>query len=578
MAPGSVRRTLQSIRILQLVFFTSTLTSSVCPKQYLLPLSVFYVQDYWEGSQGLSLAVAGLLTGCYYLGKAVGGGMWRQSGLRWDLRKPGTVGLMVEVTLTFALSLIMNVSLACFLRLLAGLFSPTSALISLGMDRLTKECGELLVPSIITTAIVAALSQATGVFIACGLAFPLYSQPDPRQSLFEAAPYLLPTLTVATLHFFSILIFFLDFPDRENDQMQTGKKGGKKEEKHVKYAELAESTSQIESLPKVEEPTPVTIRRDDAEEADDDLPAYLQCYELEHYDIHNGAPIAMSQRVNRREITPPMSKRAVPMSARPQFNERVTTTDGVRTTLEETEKWVISTIPKGKTTHISYIEDNFVPRVANDAITLEDIYKRTDIEGNWPLSLAVVSVCVSSLVASWSEGAVVMWMSMEEMSVLQIAGVLSGAMLGVLVLMGTFPVMCAVVPLYPTAVLHFCGLAVTLSVPLLLVRLQLQGLNRMLSLLFYLLVVKYLSTFSSSYSVLQVSDSVPLPARSSVLFRAESFAVFFKAIGYCGSGVAYYFLPIYAFILPVCFTLANTVIIMLSRSHFPRFRVSPYRH
>ena len=578
----------------------------------MVPLSSFYVREYSDRSLVQAGSLSGTLIGAYFVGRALTGWLWIAAGKSLGYRPIFTLAIMIETILTFLLGISTSVWTCIILRAASGMFSPLSALSLLVIKHLTAGFGEDIPVVAQTVAFVASAGQATGFLIGGCLSYPLENEIVDKSSLFSSEPYLLPTIVVGTLQFIALLFFFLDFPDlcEKTEDTKAAQKRDVKENSTVgKYAELSESsgTGQTE-LQRSEgavilsenqdQGSPVTERKErEVEDNEEDLPAYLQCYELEVAEEYpnageDGGQAARSQR-SAKVATPLGSTRALPEakkpnSARNHVVAKLISHEERKESIDETEKGFRLLNRSEKTTHISFIEENFQNGSRSQQCqSLEDVFKRMPDCGWRPLCWSLPMLVLSNLTASWLEGSMVVWMPAvgeDGLSLLLVGVTLAGSVVGLWFLMWTFTLMCKYIQLYWAALLHFLLLLVAAGMPILLTKYRPDGVLWVLVVIALQFSLKYLATFQASFAELLVSDAMEPKSRQQWLLYGETVSVLFKGLGYAGGT----FLFAYGESSPrwsgwgLNFQAAGgmgvlcVLLAVCGRKHFPRFQASPY--
>lgn len=586
--------------MLQFIIFATNVNSVVTFTQFFLPISVFYVRYRLDLTLMQAAGFAGLLVGPYFLGRSIGSCAWTALGKALGCRPTFSIAILLETVMTFLLAALPSVWVSGVIRALAGLFSPLSALSVLVLRHFTRRYGEDLPLVAQTVTFMASVGQAIGFLIGGCLSYPLENELVDETSIFSGEPYLLPIMVVGVLQFVALLFFFLDFPDFtiSPEAKPINPKSPKEDSNLGKYAQLSESNQGNTDMQRSEGPilpseapehvNPVTEREEkEVVENEDDLPAYLQCYELDGVEevAEAGPAGSKSQRsvgngskgVSISPLGTTRIRDLKPNTSRGQVVAQIITRE-----LPNPDMDKIHPISRSdKTTHISFIEENFSNCHSLPCQSLEDCFKRQQNGSRVPLLWSGGMLCLSSFVGSWMEVSLVVWMSALEgdgLSLLLVGVVLAGSVVGVWFLMWSFGLICAHFRLFHSEIIHSVGLLLTSLLPLLLTRWRPEGVAWVFSLLALSFFTRYFSTFSCSFSHLLVSDSVPLQERPKVIIQAEAVATLFKGLGYISSPLCFFLGPVPGlnFLLASGFVALTLLLTLCSKRHFPRFLTAPY--
>lgn len=593
----------RSLRVLQFVIFTTNVNSVVTFRQFFLPISVFYVRYRLDLPLVQAAALAGLLVGPFFLGRSVGSWVWTALGKALGCRPIFSIAILLETVLTFLLAAFASVWVSGVIRALAGLFSPLSAMSCLVLRHFTRRFGEDLPLVAQTVTFMASAGQATGFLIGGCLAYPLQNELVDENSIFSGEPYLLPIMVVGVLQFVALLFFFLDFPDItiSPEANPNSPKSPKEDSNMGKYAQLSESNPGNTDMQRSEGPilpseapdhvNPVTEREEkEVIENEDDLPGYLQCYELEGVEEVAETPAgAKSLRSagngSKRGTISPLGTTRIrdlkPNTSRGQVVAQIITREPP---CPDNPSDMTKTHPlsrSDKTTHISFIEENFSSSLSLSCQSLDDCFKRQPNGSRVPLFLSLLHLCLSSFVASYMEIALAVWMSglpQDGLSLLLVGVVLAGSVAGVWFLMWSFGLICGHFRLYHSEIVHCLGLFLSTLMPLLLTRWRPEGVAWVFSLIGLSFSTRYFSTFSCSFAHLLVSDSVPLQQRPKVTIPSEAAATLFKGLGYLTSPLLFALHPVHALNFLYASGLVALILLLTlcCKQHFPRFLTVPY--
>lgn len=594
----------RSLRVLQFIIFSTNVNSVVTSKQFLLPVSVFYVQYRLDLTVPQAGYLSGLLVGPYFLGRGAASWAWIAVGKGLGYRSTFSVAILLETVLTFVLAAFSSVWVNVVVRALAGLFSPLSALSFLVLRHFSKRFGEDIPLVAQTVAFMASAGQATGFIIGGCLSYPLENELVDETSVFSGEPFLLPIIIVGALQFVALLFFFLDFPDitiTVEDHSNHPKSPIKESSSMGKYAQLSESNTGNTDMQRSEGPilpseapehvNPVTERKEkEIVDNEDDLPAYLQCYELDVVEeMGSEGPRSHRSVGNEQKVVnlSPMGttrlKDLKPNTSRGVVVSQIITREILPKDSDEIDK--IRPINRSdKTTHISFIEENFASNHSFPCQSLDDSFKRQPNGSGVPAFLSSLHLCLSSLTASWVEISLVMWMSGlpgDGLSLLLVGVVLAGSVAGLWFLIWSFGLICAYFRLFYSEIVISVGLLLCTGLPLLLTRWRPDGVAWVFSLIALTFFTRYFAAFSASFSHLLISDSVPPKDRPKLITRAEGVATLFKGAGYICSpltfslGAAWSF-PCLHFLIASGLVALTLLLTFCSKRHFPRFLTAPY--
>lgn len=538
--------------------------------------------------------VAGLMVGPYFLGRAVTGWVWTELGKCLGYRVTFNIAILLETALTFLFGAFTNVWVGVTIRAVAGVFSPLNVLSQLVLSHLSVRFGDDIPLVSETVAFVASAGQATGFLLGGCLSYPLENELVDEKSVFSGEPFLLPIIIVGVVQFVALLFFFLDFPDLmvKVTKNKTNQKEENKENMG-KYAQLSESGLNNTDLQRSEgailpsdapelSGNPVTQREEkEVAENEEDIPAYLQCYELEEGEEYVEEPPKSPKSVGNGSHRG--SARVIdvkPGTSRTKVIAKVISHELPYTPPPDLP---INYRPD-KTTHISFIEENFSNSRVFPCESLEDRFKRPANCSVVPRVLGTIYLCLNTLIVSGMEGMLVTWIPLvpnDGLNLLLLGVVLAGSVTGVWFLLWTFSVVSRYFRLFYAGIGHHIGLGICSLVPVLLTLWRPGGVTWVFALIALAFFTRYFGTFAASYGELLISDSVPIDGRPCVFLYAETLAAGCKCLGYVAGPFLFAYsmsisFPELAFLVATGLIALSLLLTPLIKPHFPRFLSTPY--
>jgi len=591
-------------RVLQFAIFAVSVNSVVRVTQFFTAIGPYFVRDAMGWTPESTGFCSGLITGAYHLGRSLTVRCWAKGVQDLGFRPVFLLGLIVETMTTFVIGIVPSVTVAVLLRLLAGIFSPVLALTGLMIRRLSEEFGEDFPLVAGTLSFVSTLGMIIGYLLSACLAFPAENK-IVDGAAFRKFPFLFSWLTNGCIMFLCLCCLCLEMPDlrAERDRplprpIHTETKGKQGLGKYAELNEQPNSTdpqrveSTVGPIPTNQEnagpENPVTERKEGNGLEDEDIPGYLQCYELEDIQPDASGRGGLS---HRSVLSPPSNLTSRSVQIKPLTERLPLPPVVVRAEDIEPKAEVISTyVPNRseKTTFVSYMEEDF-QRALNTSkvVSLDDPYIRAPGDHPLPYSWGCLTAAFTNLVAGWVEGALVVWVLCRTpdnaLSVELMGVVLAWSVAGVWFCMFTLSFIVASVPLHYAFVAHSVLLVLALLLAGLTPFVGLEGIGWILAVLGLFFLLRYCTTFLCIYSTLLLGDSCYIDFRPFTVLRAETWFALSRAIGLALGPVVFslgehLLIPQVelSFLCACGLTLAGCIVSCLSAKHFPRFQVSPY--
>lgn len=590
-------------RVLQFAIFAVGLNSVVRGMQFYTAISPYYLMETEGWTAGDTGFCSGVLLGIYHLGRSLTLRCWVRGVQDLGFRPVFLLTLIVETTLTLIMGIMSNLFVSLLLRFIAGAFSPILALTGLMIRRLHEEFGEDFPLVAGTLSFVATLGMIVGYLISACLAFPAENKIVEGEA-FRKFPFLFSWLTNGCIMFLCLFCLCLELPDIRSERNRPFPRPIPTETKGKpglgKYAELNEqgptatdphrvestigpvSTNQENPIPE----NPITERKDGFGEEEEDIPAYLQCFELEEVQADATGRGGLS---HRSALPPSRNFTSRSHYAKP-MTERVPELEVHPVELNAKDEIVPDHTPNrsDKTTFVSYMEDDF-KRALNQTkiISLDDPYIRPPGDHPLPYNWGCWTAACTNITAGWLESTLVVWVLCRTpgqlLSVEMVGVLLAWSVAGVWLSMFTMGPITAGVPLHCAFIAHSALLVLSLVLATFTPWMGLQGVGWILAALGLFFLVRYCTCFLCTYSTLLIGDSCYIDFRPFVVLKAETWFNLSKAIGLAVGPVVFSLGERFVYPeLELSFIAVSIVVVIgcivgcLGAKHFPRFKVSPY--
>lgn len=592
--------------MLQFAIFAISINSVVPFTQYFTAISPYFIQHSLGWAPESTGFLSGLLIGVYHLGRSLTLRCWAKGVRDIGFRPVFLLGLIVEAMTTFVIGVVSNVTATVLLRLLAGAFSPLVALAGLMIRRLNEEFGEDFPLVAGTLSFIATLGMIIGYLLSACLAFPAENKLVDGAA-FRKFPFMFSWVTNGCIMFLCLCCLCLELPDLRAERDRPLPRPNRPETKGKqglgKYAELNEqgpnstdpqrvestvgpiTTNQENSVPE----NPVTERKEGmGGDEDEDIPAYLQCYELDYAQPDASGRGGLS---HRSVISPPSNLTPRSPQIKPLTERLALPQVDIQAEPNDPKAEIISTyVPNRseKTTFVSYVEEDF-QRALNTSkvVSLDDPYIRAPGEHPLPYFWGCLTAMFTNIVAGWVESLMVVWVLCRtpgtDLSVELMGVMLAWSIAGVWFCMFTTSFIVESVPLHYAFIAHSILLILSLLLAALMPLAGLEGVGWILAVLGLLFLLRYCTTFLCTYTTVLLGDSCYIDFRPFTVLKSESWFTFSRALGLIlgplvfSLGEHFLYPQIELSFLCACgLTLAGCVVGCLGAKHFPRFKVSPY--